>query len=162
MNSPEEKAKGRPIKPIMFVVDDNGCHICTSHCLSGHSSKSPAGYPTIQIRKRKWRMNRYIYFSIYGEIPEGLVVRHTCDNSKCINPNHLILGTIGDNNKDKAERGRNRDQRGGRNNMSKLTDADVVDIKNSTLTTKQLSDKYKVSKVQIWYIKSGKRWSHIG
>lgn len=36
----------------------------------------------------------------------GAVVRHTCDNTRCINPQHLVLGTIADNNRDRAERGR--------------------------------------------------------
>ncbi|ACP44084.1 hypothetical protein VPP93_gp13 [Vibrio phage VP93] len=35
-----------------------------------------------------------------------VVVRHTCDNPRCINPDHLIGGTIADNNRDRAERGR--------------------------------------------------------
>lgn len=37
---------------------------------------------------------------------EGVVVRHTCDNPRCINPEHLIGGTLADNNRDRAERGR--------------------------------------------------------
>lgn len=36
----------------------------------------------------------------------GKVVRHTCDNPRCINPEHLLLGTKADNNRDRAERSR--------------------------------------------------------
>lgn len=36
----------------------------------------------------------------------GKVVRHTCENPRCINPEHLLLGTRADNNRDRAERGR--------------------------------------------------------
>lgn len=37
---------------------------------------------------------------------KGLVVRHTCDNRSCINPEHLLIGTVADNNRDKVNRGR--------------------------------------------------------
>jgi hypothetical protein len=52
--------------------------------------------------------HRYSYFMERGELPAGLVVRHSCDNPGCVNPKHLIEGTHKDNSQDMVRRGRAR------------------------------------------------------
>jgi hypothetical protein len=42
----------------------------------------------------------------WGPVPPGKIVRHTCDNPPCVNPLHLMIGTYGDNMRDRTERGR--------------------------------------------------------
>ncbi len=51
----------------------------------------------------------------YEPIPLGGVIMHTCDNPPCINPHHLVLGSVGDNNRDMWAKGR------GRNNSQRHT-----------------------------------------
>lgn len=83
------------MKTILYTIDSNGCWICTSHKLNS------SGYPRIQINKKQTTVHKYIYEKYKG-LTNNLVVRHTCDNKLCINPEHLILGTHLDNVKDRV------------------------------------------------------------
>lgn len=49
-----------------------------------------------------------VAFAVYNQqdIPAGLVIMHSCDNRRCCNPNHLILGTQTDNMRDASAKGR--------------------------------------------------------
>lgn len=49
---------------------------------------------------------RVVYELFFGEIVEGMVIRHKCDNPICCNPKHLVIGTRGNNEKDKYDRDR--------------------------------------------------------
>lgn len=56
-------------------------------------------------------LHRWVWEQVNGPIPEGMVVMHTCDNPPCFLYEHLRLGTIADNNRDKIEKGRLRNGR---------------------------------------------------
>ena len=63
------------------------------------------GYPRMKWKGRLWRLNRWIYTLVHGEIPLGMVVGHRCNNKGCINPNHLYLTTPEQNSTDAAKDG---------------------------------------------------------
>jgi hypothetical protein len=54
------------------------------------------------------KAHRVIYEALVGEIPEGMFVLHKCDTPRCINPDHLFLGTALDNARDRDTKGRDR------------------------------------------------------
>lgn len=56
--------------------------------------------------KKTYWVHRLAYMLTKGDIPKGMLIRHSCDNSLCINPDHLLLGTPKDNYDDMV--GRNR------------------------------------------------------
>jgi hypothetical protein len=143
-------------KPIDFIVDDNGCFVCTSH------KRDKDGYP-----KRKWNgssraMSRFIYIQMFGEIPDGLVVRHKCDNRACINPEHLELGTMLDNNHDRDERGRT--SKGIEHHWSKLDESTVKKIKmllENGITPTDIAKRLNISRYSVYDIKYQRIWKHV-
>jgi hypothetical protein len=60
----------------------------------------------ISINNVKKAAHRVVYELFNGPIPEGQVIRHECDNPRCCNPEHLVVGTRTDNELDKYKRGR--------------------------------------------------------
>lgn len=78
---------------------------CIDHGCKGYGM----GYATAWIKlpngeKIPTTKHRRVHYEATGELPE--VVRHTCDNPRCINPEHLIGGTQVDNMQDCVKRGR--------------------------------------------------------
>lgn len=76
--------------------------------------------------------HRVSYMLYNGDFPpEGMVIRHKCDNPRCVNPFHLEYGTKKDNAQDAVERGRypERDQAGEKNGASKLDWVKVREIR---------------------------------
>ncbi len=69
-------------------------------CWVIHSCKSP--YPTARIGSYRGPIIRIICTILYGPIPDGWVIRHKCDNPRCINPAHLVPGTKAANTRDIA------------------------------------------------------------
>ena len=65
--------------------------------------RSTTGYGQIGLGgkgSRKILAHRYSYELRHGPIPNGLIVRHSCHNSSCVNPAHLLTGTAKDNTQD--------------------------------------------------------------
>lgn len=67
-------------------------------------------YAYIGLDGRGWSGHRASYIIFKGSIPKGLYVCHTCDNTKCVNPEHLFLGTALDNNRDRSKKCRSFNQ----------------------------------------------------
>lgn len=64
------------------------------------------GYGILAVSRRPTKAHRISYAMHNGEIPRGMIICHTCDNRACVNPQHLVVGTYTDNNRDMLTKGR--------------------------------------------------------
>lgn len=131
---------------------NTGCWIWTA-ALGNHR------YGQIGVGSVFKKASRVSYELFKGPIPHGMIVCHTCDNTFCVNPDHLFIGTHLQNSLDMKMKGRQR--KGEQQYCSKLTNVAVMDIRTSQLSTIQLSKKYDVSFSTIWDVRKGKSWKHV-
>jgi hypothetical protein len=64
-------------------------------------------YGSLSVDGRLKKAHRLSFECFVGHIPDGIKVCHRCDNTFCVNPKHLFLGTQSDNMKDMSSKGRN-------------------------------------------------------
>jgi HNH endonuclease len=86
-----------------YTVNETGCHVFIG-------TKSERGYGKIAFRRKHYRAHRISYELHKGKIMPGFFVCHKCDNTSCINPDHLFLGTAKDNALDRKQKGRGNNQ----------------------------------------------------
>lgn len=72
--------------------------------LAGHQSEKGYGY--FWLNNGYVRAHRMAWELTNGPIPDDMVVCHKCDNPPCVRPDHLFLGTHGDNHRDAMVKGR--------------------------------------------------------
>jgi hypothetical protein len=127
------------------------------------SPKSNNGYGGIwdNSKKKTLLAHRVSYELSNGEIPEGKLVMHTCDNPKCVNPSHLIIGTDKENGEDKARKGRSARNIffGEANPKSKLTLEQARYIKqHPEMKHTELATMFGLSPNCIRGVRTGRTW----
>ncbi|QGH73702.1 HNH homing endonuclease [Klebsiella phage 117] len=133
-------------------------------CIEWEGAKSSAGYGQRRLNGKTVYVHRLAYQEVHGEIPKGLVIRHKCDNPSCYNVDHLIVGTQRQNMQDCSSRGRvNKTIKatGEAQGLSKLTEATVKLIRESTLSGDRLAKELGVAKSTVNRVRSGKTWRNI-
>lgn len=154
-----KRRRAHAAKDIKYIITESGCWECTSH------SRNWDGYTQMRDYKQTVRLHRKVFELTKGEIEAGNVVLHTCDNPKCINPDHLVQGTQKQNIEDMVKKRRGYDRRGTQNPHSKLSERDVYEIKYLLKFTnfyyREIGALYGVEQTAIYAINSGKRFSEI-
>lgn len=137
-----------------YTVNDCGCWIWNSRSNKFRSC-------SFWFKKERMTAYRASYIMHKGEIPDGYVVRHRCDDPACVNPDHLELGTQKDNCADKVLRNRCNAKAGSAHSNTSLTEQDVLEIRASSESRKTLALRYGIHYMTVTDIIVRKTWKHI-
>ncbi len=134
----------------------------SDECWEWQAGIDQDGYGKFWDGKNRISSHRYSWIFHFGNIPENLFVLHSCDNRKCVRPDHLFLGTNIQNMEDKIKKKRH--SFGESNGQSKLKSNQIIEIlsnhKNG-ISSKTMSNQFTVHKTSINNIIAGRTWKHI-
>lgn len=106
------------------------------------------GYGQFRVGDKKMKAHRVSYMIINGNIPDGKILCHTCDNRKCVNPNHLILADHKFNAEDREKKGRGIRGR-------------KIPKPKTRGSNNQIANQFNVSQSAIAQIIRGEKWLHV-
>lgn len=130
---------------VVIAGDELECHLWIG-------SVDTCGYGTTRKNGKSTSSHRWAYEHANGQIPIGMHVLHKCDVRRCVNPEHLFLGTHADNMQDKTKKGRA---------ARKLTADQVISIRNDVRVNHQIASDYGISETTVGEIKRKETWAHI-
>lgn len=102
-----------------YIKNEKGCFI--------YKKSASGSYGKIRWKMKWYSAHRVAFEEFNGEIPEGKWVCHKCDTPKCVNPEHLFLGSASDNRKDCLSK--KRALTGESHHFSKFTNDQVSEMK---------------------------------
>ena len=136
----------------------------SGNCWEWKGSILLCGYGQFRFMGKMAKAHRVAWILLVGEIPDGLLVLHHCDNRSCVNPDHLFLGTYSDNMQDAYAKDRMviPDTSGENNGRAKLTWNDVNTIRELYATgeffQRELGERYGVKQRTISNIITEQNW----
>ena len=138
-----------------YAPDEAGCLVW----------RTQEHYPRFFSDNGYVKAHRFAWERVHGPIPPGMAVCHRCDNPKCVNVEHLFLGTHSDNMRDKAAKGRSHRPSGAKNGRARLSPADVLEVRrlraDEKFSQQKIADIYGVSQQTISHLLRGETWKEV-
>lgn len=154
-----DSTQGLPLIDRFWLSVDPGP---SDQCWEWKRHLDKGGYGHIMDTGKIRGAHRVSYELHHGRIPDGMHVRHRCDNPACVNPAHLELGTNAENVADKFIRGRSASGPAiVRQATLKLTPELVLAIRADTRRTAEVASDYGLSMAHVRNVRSGKAWSWV-
>ncbi len=121
---------------------------------------STGGYGQFVFNGKMQGAHRVSWQIHKDNIPNGLCVLHKCDNRKCVNPEHLFIGTHKENTNDMMKKDRGALKYGEKHPYAKLEEKDIKEIFNLSglLSQREIAKKFNVSQGLIQRILKHKAW----
>lgn len=134
-------------------------------CWRWTGNKTVAGYGKISLKgEHLVYAHRMVFSILIGSIPEGLEIRHKCDNPICCNPFHLLPGTHHDNMMDKMRRGRANIPSGDRQGQRKLSSHQIPEIRllhRNGIRKAEIARRFNVAHSTIRAVIDGMTWKTV-
>jgi hypothetical protein len=159
-----DKHYGRPIRTIeqcriglldKVEKDENDCW-------NWIGNKSDTGYGRYYFEDKVQKAHRVSYKLFVGDIPQGKLICHKCNNRLCINPQHLYVGNHKDNYSDAIKAGTVYMKNGEDNPFAKLKKEQVIKIKELYIPYKvsaqKLANIFRTSRKNILHIVNNETW----
>jgi hypothetical protein len=125
-------------------------------CIEWQAQINDYGYGRFKKDGKPMAAHRVAWELAHDSIPDGLFVLHGCDNRKCVNVDHLFLGTHQDNMDDMVFKGRHH-SRGPR----KITEAVALAVASMEGTYEEIGNRVGLHRTQVSRIKRGLCWTHL-
>lgn len=139
------------------VQKTSGCWLWTGFCMrSGYGKirRGGKGQGLLLAHRLSYEMH-------HGPIGPRMFVMHTCDNPRCVNPDHLKQGTPQDNMLDMISKGRKVVPIGDGHFSCRLDAKKVRYIRSSNETSVALAEKFGVNPSAISNVRNGITWKHV-
>jgi len=142
--NPVHMLQATPENRLIDYIERRG----NDECWPWIGAQSVDGYGVITAHGKVKHAHRAAYERAHGRIPDGLVIRHMCNNPLCCNPKHLQRGTRKDNSEDIVKSGLSF-LMGRHEGDTEAVDAAVADVIGG-MTASAAARKHGCSRVSVW------------